>query len=254
MHKKLNQQSLTHIFILCLLNFTYSCGNKSTTINSPVTQSTSPSTTTSPTNGTTSTTSTSTSTVGCDGIARTNASVCYYKNLPELTFNGPGTYGTTLWSSSTDLTGMGISPTQFTTDATFSVRMKPSYITDGRVSKQGRNCSKYMGTNFTKMRLFVMLRKNNTSLGEVATLDATYSGTTWNFSNTWRYTVPRGTLDPYVLEIVGLQTNDRCTGYYGTAPTGCSYMDIPLATGTNPTECVGVTLQMATDDTYDLPN
>lgn len=193
---------------------------------------------------------------GCDGVYRSGASSCYYKNLPDLTFSGPGTYGTTLWSSASDLSGMGISANQFVTDATFSVRMVPSNIKDGKTSKQGRVCSKFR-TDSTKVRVYVMLRKSSASLGEVAKLEATYSGSKWNFSNTWRYTVPGGTTDPYILEIIGVQTNERCLGDNGTPPASCStepYMDIPVVNSPNPTSCIGVTLQMATDETYDLPN
>jgi len=193
---------------------------------------------------------------GCDGVYRSGATSCYYKNLPELTFSGPGTYGTTIWSSASDLSGTGISTNQFVTDATFSVRMVPSNIKDGRTSKQGRVCSKYR-TDSTKVRVYVMLRKSSASLGEVAKLEATYSGSKWNFSNTWRYTVPGGTTDPYILEIIGVQTNERCLGGNGTPPASCStepFMDIPVVNSPNPTSCIGVTLQMATDETYDLPN
>jgi hypothetical protein len=206
----------------------------------------------------TSTTDSSSSTTisGCDGVYRSGASTCYYKNLPEVTVSGPGTYGTTLWSSSTDLSGTGLSQNQFVTDATFSVRMVPSYILDKRTSKQGRVCTNQR-TVPTKVKLFVMMRKSTASLGEVATLTATYntSSSTWDYSNTYRYTVPGGTTSPYVLEVVGVQTNQRCLE--SSPPATCStepYMDIPVVTGTSPTPCIGFKLQMATDETYDLPN
>ena len=134
--------------------------------------------------------------------------------------------------------------------------MIPSYITDARNSKQGRKCSQYTATNFTKMKLFVMLRKSGVSVGETAELIATAdSSGNWNYSNTYRYSVPSGTTSPLILEVVGVQTNHRCTGKYGTPPANCTFMDIPVVTSTNnPTECVGFKLQMATDETYDLPN
>lgn len=213
-------------------------------------------TSTNSTSTSTSTTSTSTSSTSCDGIARNGLTKCYYKNLPEVAINGPGTLGPIYWSSATDLNGYGISPQQFSTDATFSVRMIPSYIIDKRSSKQGRSCSPFTAKNFTKMRLKVMLRKSGQSLGETATLISTAdSSGNWNYSNTYRYTVPAGTTDPFILEVVGAETDHRCTGKYGSIPSGCTYMDIPLVTNTSyPTECVGFTLQMATDETLDLPN
>jgi hypothetical protein len=228
---------------LCL----FSCGQKVTVTNKGTDYSASTSTTT------TTTTTTSTS---CDGVYRSGVTSCYYKNLPEIALSGPGTKGQTYWSSTNDLSGSGISPNQFSTDATFSVRMIPSYITDGRTSKQGRVCSQYTAKNFTKMQLFVQLVKDGQSVGDTATLTAAAtSDGTWNYSNTYRYSVPSGTTSPFKLEVVGVTTDHRCSGKYGTAPTNCTFMDIPLVTKTSaPTECVGFTLQMATDDTYDLPN
>ena len=229
-----------------VLVMTYSCGQKQVTSNSSSTSS-NPISTSTPT-------STSTPISGCDGIYRSGASNCYYKNLPEVTVSGPGTYGTTLWSSSSDLSGTGISQNQFVTDATFSVRMIPSYILDKRTSKQGRVCTNQR-TVPTKVRLSVMLRKSTATLGEVATLNATYNGSSWSYSNTYRYSVPGGTTDPYIIEVIGVQTNQRCLE--SSPPATCAtepMMDIPVVVSPNPTPCIGFKLQMATDETYDLPN
>jgi len=187
---------------------------------------------------------------GCDGVYRSGASECYY-SLNEMSASGPGTYGTVIWKS-TSLSS-DYSQNMFRTDATFSVRMIPSYIQDGRTSLQGRTCSKYTSTNFTQMKMVVRLRKSTATSGSEKTLTSVYSSG-WPYSAKQYFTVPGGTTDPYVLEVIGITTNHRCTGKYGTAPDGCDYMDIPLKTDTAvPTECVGFKLEFATDSTYDLP-
>ncbi len=192
---------------------------------------------------------------GCDGVYRSGATSCYYANLPKLVFSGPGTLGPVYWSSNTDLPNF-ISPGQFITDATFSIRMKPSYV-DGGTSKQGRNCSQWTKTNFSKLKIEVMLRKAGTSLGEVKTLTANVDA----YSSVARFSVPSGTTTPYILEVVSVLSNHRCNAVYGSAPGGCpnSFFDIPVNnTSTNgvlnPTECVAFNLEYATDNTYDLPN
>jgi len=189
---------------------------------------------------------------GCDGVYRDGATSCYYTNLPTLVFSGPGTIGPVYWSSNTDLPEY-VSPNQFRTDATFSIRMKPSYV-DGGKSRQNRNCSQYTKTNFNKLKVEVMLRKSSSSLGEVKTLTASVG----SYSPVARFSVPSGTTSPFILEVVSVLSDHRCNSYYGSAPGGCpnSFFDIPV-NGTNPanpTECVGFTLEYATDNTYDLPN
>lgn len=242
-----------HILFLAFLTLLIvsACGEK--TVSNKSSSSSSSSSSSGSTTG--SGTGSSTSPSSCDGIPRSGVTSCYYKNLPEVALSGPGTTGITYWSSATDLAGTGISSNQFLTDATFSVRMIPSYITDSRNSKQGRKCSQWTASNFTKMKLFVMLRKSGVTVGETGELIATAgSNGNWNYSNTYRFSVPSGATSPFILEVVGVQTNHRCTGTYGSVPTGCTYMDIPVNAAPNPTECVGFKLQMATDETYDLPN
>lgn len=189
---------------------------------------------------------------GCsDGVARSGATRCYYNNLDTFVFSGPGTRGPVYWSSANNLPSH-ISPNQFRTDASFAVRMKP-LVADGGTSIQGRKCSQYTKTYFNKLKVEVMLRRSGDGLGEVKTLTGSVNGT----SNTVRFTVPGGTTEPYVLEVVSVLSNHRCDSHYGSAPSGCpnAFFDIPLVTSTaNPTECVAFNLEYATDDTYDFPN
>jgi hypothetical protein len=194
-----------------------------------------------------------------DGIARAGVTSCYYSNLPRMVFNGPGTYGETLWSSATGLP-QNISPNQFRTDASFAVRMKPSYPIANELSRQGRTCGQYLATNFSKLKVYVMFRRSVDSIGEVKELTANVNA----YSNTARFTVPGGTTEPYILEVVGLATDHRCkANIYGnlsdTQNAACNagtlYLGIPYRTPTTaPTECVAFSMDMATDNTYDLPN
>lgn len=240
------------LFVLVFL-FASACGQKTVTTTNNINSTTNASSTSSSNNSN----STSGSTISsCDGVIRSGATSCYYKNLPEIALNGPGTSGVTYWSSSADLANTGISQDQFRTDATFNVRMIPSYITDGRKSKQNRTCSQFTAKNFTKMKLAVMLTKSGVSVGQTIQLTASAdSNGNWSYSNKGIFTVPAGTTDPLTLSVVGVQTNHRCTGMYGTAPTNCEFMDIPVVSNTSyPTECVGFRLEMSTDETFDLPN
>lgn len=184
----------------------------------------------------------------CDGVARSGATLCYYKNIPTIIASG-GTYGQTWWSSSQFITDSGNSPSQFSTDATFNVRIIPRSSTASTTSTFGKSCSTYM-TYATKLQVQLMLRKNGTSLGEVATLDAAINSA----SKVWRFTVP-ATSEPLILEVVNVLSDSRCTGFYGSKPSGCStnpYKDIPI-NQKGPTECVAFDIQYSTDETYDLP-
>lgn len=101
-----------------------------------------------------------------------------------------------------------------------------------------------------------MLTKKGISVGQTIQLTASAdSSGSWSYSNKGIFTVPSGTTEPLTLSVVGVQTNHRCTGIYGTSPVNCDYMDIPVVTNTSyPTECVGFRLEMSTDETFDLPN
>jgi hypothetical protein len=194
---------------------------------------------------------------GCsDGVARSGATKCYYTNLSTFVFSGPGTVGPVYWSSANNLPSH-ISPNQFRTDASFSVRIKPIYASGGS-SIQGRSCSLNTSSNFTKLQVQVMLRRAGDGLGEVKTLTGAVNGK----SNTARFTVPGGTTEPYILEVVSVLSDHRSFKnsagkyVYGTPQSGCStnVCDIPVNGTTSPTECVAFNLEYATDDTYDLPN
>ena len=253
MKTKLNKKSNLIMLIFISMGIV-SCGPSAVT--SSNSGSSNSAVTTSTSGGTSSTTAGGSSNInGCDGIPRAGATQCYYKNLPQIALSGPGSLGVTYWSSASNLANYGIDPNQFATDATFSVRMIPSYITDGRTSANGRTCGQYLSQNYTTLQVSVMLHKSGVSVGETATLVANYTNGAWQFSNTYRYNVPSGTTSPFILDVVGVQSNDRCTNFYGTPPANCTLMDIPVnSVTTYPTECVGFTLQMATDSTYDLPN
>lgn len=240
------------LLLLVLLGLS-ACAEKKTgsTVNNTYVQN--PVTGSTGTTDSTGTTGTTTGGVtGCsDGVARAGATKCYYTNLDTLVFSGPGTVGPIYWSSATDLPGH-ISPNQFRTDASFAVRVKP-IVADGGSSRQGRSCSQFTKNNFSKLQVKVMLRRSGDSLGEVKTL----TGEVNKSSNTARFTVPGGTTEPYILEVVSVLSNHRCNAAYGSAPSGCpnAYFDIPVVSNTNyTTECVAFNIEYATDDTYDLPN
>jgi hypothetical protein len=248
-------KNVTKISFLLLLVATTlaSCSQKTSGTKTVYTTVTNPST------GTDTGTGTGTGTVtGCsDGVARSGTTSCYYSNLPRLVISGPGTYGTTIWSSKNNLPS-SISQNQFRTDATFAVRIKPTYPLANEPSRQGRTCSGYTSTNFTKLKVWVMLRRSIDSLGEVQELTASVN----SYSNTARFTVPGGTSDPYIVEVIGVNSDHRCNTVYGSLSTsdraactaGTKYYDIPVNSTTAPTECVAFKMDIATDDTYDLPN
>lgn len=194
---------------------------------------------------------------GCsDGVARNGVTECYYTNIPRVVVSGPGKYGTTIWSSRN--LDSSISQNQFRTDATLAIRLKPSYPNALETSIQGRTCSGHTAANFSKLKVSIMVRKANSSLGYTQDLIANVN----SFSNTARFRVPVGTSDPFIVEIIGVSSNHRCTTqYYGNLTSqevaacnsGNLWYDIPVNSG-SATECVAFKMDMATDDTYDLPN
>jgi hypothetical protein len=186
--------------------------------------------------------------ITCDGVARNGVTRCYYKNIPTILASG-GTSGQQWWSSTNFITTSGNSPGQFSTDATFNVRIIPRTSTATGKSTFNKDCSPYR-MYATKLKVQLMLHKNGVSVGEIATLTSTI-GTP---SNVWHFTVP-ATSDPLVLEVINVTSDSRCTGFYGSKPSSCEtnpYLDIPINT-TGPTECVAFDIQYSTDETYDLP-
>lgn len=194
---------------------------------------------------------------GCsDGVPRNGSTECYYTNIPRVVVSGPGKYGTTIWSSRN--LDSSISQNQFRTDATLAIRLKPTYPNALETSIQGRTCAGHTAANFSKLKVSIMVRKANSSLGYTQDLIADVN----SFSNTARYRVPVGTSDPFIVEVIGVSSNHRClTQYYGNLTTqekaacnsGTLWYDIPVNAG-SATECVAFKMDMATDDTYDLPN
>ncbi len=185
---------------------------------------------------------------GCDGIARANATSCYYKNIPRVQVSG-GVYGQSFWKSN-NLPG-GISQNQFVTDASFNVRIIARSPTSGN-STFGRSCSPYM-LNSKKLRVKIQLQKAGVSPGEEATLTSEIDVP----SKVWRFSPPKGTTQPYVLEVVNVESDARCSGAYGTPLASCPsnpYSGIPVNTSTQyQTECAAFDIQFSTDETYDLP-
>lgn len=181
-----------------------------------------------------------------DGVVDGNDSrVTFYTNLPLLTIQGPGTLGM-YWSSANNLPAY-ISPNQFRTDAKFSVRIKPSRVTGGTAlsnsSYAAKSCSTFTSNSFSKMQVKLMLRRSGDSLGEVVTVSADVDST----SAAQAFTVPGGTSQPYILEVVEVLTDHRCKQSGGKLY--CPYADIPYSSG-GPTDCVGLKVEFATDSSY----
>jgi len=190
---------------------------------------------------------------GCsDGVARSGATRCYYKNIPRIVVSGPGTFGGIYWSS-TNLPS-SISQNQFRTDASFRVRIKPVRPMANETSLQGRKCAGNLSNIWDKLKVLISLRRKNDPFSNYVDFTANVD----TYSSTKDMFVPGGTSDPYILEVVGVQSNSRCKPEYGSPMSGCpnAFYDIPLNTNvtSNPTECVAFEIQYSTDDTYDLPN
>ncbi len=223
------------------------CGKETTgksTVNNYYSGSSSSSSSTTTADGTT-----------CDGVAKSGATSCYYTNIPRFVFSGPGTYNngaTVYWSSNTNLPSY-VSKNQFRSDAYISFRMKPSYGSAYESTLQGKKCAIDTLTNFSKLKVWVMLRRASDSIGPIKEMTASVN----SYSNTVSFDVSSfSTTDPYIMEIVGVNSNHRCNAKYGTAMSGCPdmYYDIPYVTNTTGyTECAAFNVEMATDSTYGFP-
>ncbi len=98
-----------------------------------------------------------------------------------------------------------------------------------------------------------MMHISGVSVGEVATLTAPLD----TASGVWHFTVP-ATSNPLILEVINVESDSRCSGFYGSKPTDCAtnpYRDIPMPIpdNNNLRECVAFDIQYSTDSTYDLP-
>lgn len=202
---------------------------------------------------------------GCNGVYRADATSCYRSDIPTFSLSGTVSktieVGPVLWSSRTSLPST-YSQNSFVTDATFKVRIKALQNANS-VSMQGRNCSGPMAYNFSRVKVFFMLRRTIDSL-------TVYKEATANvgaYGAKVSLPIPGGTSEPYILEVVGVATDHRCkTAQYGALSTneqaactaGTYWGTIPLQQPTAaypnpPTSCVGVTIEYSTDSTYDLP-
>ncbi len=187
---------------------------------------------------------------GCNGIYRAGATDCYYANLPEVIISGPGV-GAVYWSS----TSSSVDQNQFMTDRVFGVRFQATTIPGGKKSAvYNKVCSNWTSNSFSKLKVKVMLRKASQSMSDnIVTLEADLATSTVSgkgFSPKKYFTVPKGNTEPFVLEIVEVQSDHSCKQANGSLY--CPYAAIPVNQG-GPTECVGVRLEIATDSTYDLP-
>ena len=197
---------------------------------------------------------------GCNGVYRAGASRCYFTEIPKIQFNGTSLTASAvnnvqIWSSATGLPS-SFSPNNFVTDGSFSVRFKPTIASTGN-SQQGRVCSGPQAYNWSRVRIHLMLRRQGESLTTIYTTSASLDA----YSTKINLPVLSGTTAPYVLEVMGIESDHRCkTEVYGNLSTaekaactaGNYWASIPLNTG-GPTACVAVNLEFATDSTYDLP-
>lgn len=249
----------TSFFITLVAVMATGCNKKSTT-----NKKSSSSSSTSTSSGTTDL-STGTQTVdGCNGVYRADATSCYRADIPTFTLSGTASTGIAigpiLWSSATSLPST-YSQNSFVTDATFKVRFKASNPNANSRSAQGRLCSGPMAYNFTRVKLYVMLRRTIDSITTYKEITAKVGA----YSTKTSLSIPGGTTEPYILEVVGIATDHRCNAAYGKLSTneqaactaGTYWGSIPLVvSSTYPdalTSCAGITLEYSTDSTYDLP-
>ncbi|MEA9357087.1 hypothetical protein SHI21_12755 [Bacteriovorax sp. PP10] len=202
---------------------------------------------------------------GCDGVYRADATSCYRSDIPTFTLSGTSTstgvsIGPVLWSSRTSLPST-YSQNSFVTDATFKVRIKPSYPNANARSAQGRLCSGPMAYNFTRVKVYLMLRRTIDSITTYKEITAKVGA----YSTKTALSIPGGTTEPYILEVVGIATDHRCNAAYGSlsanekaaCTAGTYWGSIPLVVSSAYpdalTSCAGITLEYSTDSTYDLP-
>ncbi len=175
----------------------------------------------------------------------TSTSYTFKTGLPDLVIKGPGT-NSLYWSSANNLPSY-IDPDSFKADAKFAVRIKGFRVTGGTAlanpthTETNKACSTFTTNSFTKMQVKLMLRKSGSSLGETVTLVADAS--TSAYSSVGEFSVPNGSSSPFILEVVEVLTDHRCTASSGKLY--CPYSDIPYNSG-GPTECVGLKIEYAT--------
>ena len=203
---------------------------------------------------------------GCDGIERSSASRCYYKNIDRITLNGAGNpnqtgasstvLGPVLWSSLNNLPGYDQS--SFNTDLTFNLRIKALMPIQNEMTVGNRSCSNNL-SQFKRIKVFFMLRNSVTSLSTYFSAEAKLNEYSKKIVVADEARIPSGAPDK-ILEVVGILTDHRCL--LQNPPIGCAegtyWGDIPTvvttATTKPPTGCASFKIEYATDTTYDLPN
>lgn len=200
---------------------------------------------------------------GCPGVYRAGATRCYFTEIQKFALSGTSTSqqptvpvnNVTIWSSKWNGTlPSSFDPKNFESDRSFSVRFKPTVVSSGS-SQQGKQCSGPMAYNWSKVKLYFMLRRVGDSLTTI------YEATADKDSYSSKLNLPTiaGATSEYVLEIMGVESNHRCNVYGSLSAnekTACTngtfWGTIPLNQG-GPTSCVGIKLEFSTDSTFDLP-
>jgi hypothetical protein len=237
-----NYQKITTV--VALMFIAAACSVKSTSSKTSTTSNTSASTSSSSSSSSGTTTNVvENGTTDCPVVVEGKC----YRKVSGIVASG-GTAGLTWWSSTSyTASGTGRSPNLFSTDGVFKVRVvarSPSNSSGG-TSTFGRKCSPYM-LNSTKLKINLMLHMSGVSVGDTASLESAIDVASPIYSFT-----PPATGTPLVLEVVNVQSDSACSGKYGSVPSGCTYLPIPVQSNTSyPTECVDFDILYSTDDVW----
>ncbi len=237
-----NYQKITTV--VALMFIAAACSVKSTSSKTTTTSSTSASTSTSDTSSSGTTTNViENGTTDCPVVVEGKC----YRKVSGIIASG-GTAGQSWWSSTSyTASGTGRSPNLFSTDGVFKVRVvaRSSSNSFGGTSTFGRTCSPIMN-NSKKLKVSLMLHMSGVSVGDTAYLESAIdvASPVYSFS-------PPASASPLVLEVVNVQSDAACSGAYGSVPSGCTYMKIPVQSNTSyPTECVDFDILYSTDDVW----
>lgn len=220
--------------------------NTSSTSTNPVTGNpTNPINPTNPTNPTTPTTNCPWGDGDEAGIADNGQTINYYRlnNQPYMAVAHGANFGTVVFSSDSDLPGYN--QNAFFTDGRFNVRVIPRYQQGGTDSK-GQSCN-YNPSKFTKMNIGIVVRTRSQAPGQ---------GDYYQFkdvpvncaSKVFEYSIPASS-DPLVIDVMNVEWDFSCIQDQNTngSTRFCPYANVWS------TECYGVEIQFATDNTKDLP-
>lgn len=184
----------------------------------------------------------------CDGIYRPGARRCYFSNIPTI-FTSGGTFGQTLWSSST--LDPKIYLPQFVSENSFNVRVITKNSSEG-VSTFGKKCN-LKSFQSTKLKIKIMLRKEENRIGEMATLISEKDKP----SDVWHFQIPQSNDQSYVLEVVDVESNSACLDNVLKNTSLCKRTGFSILKKTYneeiAKECASFDIQFSTDSTYDLP-